>query len=201
VEQGESDASAAASGSGGSVYAAAPASPRAGTFVGLQNQGATCYLNSLIVSLYMTPEIRRGLYLLSPTDLVVPLSAAEAAAEDEKKASAEPPIDQTAVEALCGMGFEEVQVKRAIRRFPNDPDNMQRVEYILSGDAEKEPAAAGPAVAPENRVKERRIPKVFKKRTKRKIEQKRGKKIGASDFVCANASFGCKWCSIYQKAD
>lgn len=31
-------------------------------FVGIQNQGATCYLNSLIQSLYMTPEFRRGIY-------------------------------------------------------------------------------------------------------------------------------------------
>merc|ERR1712000_524519 len=29
-------------------------------FAGIQNQGATCYLNSLIQSLYMTPEFRRG---------------------------------------------------------------------------------------------------------------------------------------------
>lgn len=31
-------------------------------FVGLSNQGATCYLNSLIQSLFMTYELRKGLY-------------------------------------------------------------------------------------------------------------------------------------------
>ena len=31
-------------------------------FVGLSNQGATCYLNSLLQTLYMTPEFRRALY-------------------------------------------------------------------------------------------------------------------------------------------
>lgn len=31
-------------------------------FVGLSNQGATCYMNSLLQTLYMTPEVR-ALYL------------------------------------------------------------------------------------------------------------------------------------------
>ena len=33
-------------------------------FVGLRNQGATCYLNSLIQSLYMSPEFRREIFKL-----------------------------------------------------------------------------------------------------------------------------------------
>jgi ubiquitin carboxyl-terminal hydrolase 47 len=31
-------------------------------FVGLSNQGATCYMNSLLQTLYMTPEFRAALY-------------------------------------------------------------------------------------------------------------------------------------------
>ena len=42
--------------------AAPPAPPNAEGFVGLKNQGATCYLSSLLQSLYMTPEFRQAIY-------------------------------------------------------------------------------------------------------------------------------------------
>ena len=31
-------------------------------FVGLSNQGATCYLNSMLQTLFMTPEFRNAIY-------------------------------------------------------------------------------------------------------------------------------------------
>ncbi|CAM9968613.1 unnamed protein product, partial [Sphacelaria rigidula] len=36
--------------------------PEPRRFVGLSNQGATCYMNSLLQTLYMTPEFRAALY-------------------------------------------------------------------------------------------------------------------------------------------
>lgn len=32
-------------------------------YIGLSNQGATCYMNSAIQTLYMTPEFRRSIYM------------------------------------------------------------------------------------------------------------------------------------------
>ena len=39
-----------------------PSSALARPFVGLSNQGATCYMNSLLQTLYMTPDLRHRLY-------------------------------------------------------------------------------------------------------------------------------------------
>jgi ubiquitin carboxyl-terminal hydrolase 40 len=57
---------------GGKVIIQRPPEERAASmFIGLENQGATCYLNSLLQSMYMTPELRFGLFQIDPVDLGV----------------------------------------------------------------------------------------------------------------------------------
>jgi len=48
------------------------------------------------------------------------------------------------------MGFEEKAIIRAIKRFPYDPDNMHRIEWLLSASAADETEA----IAPENQTNE-----------------------------------------------
>ena len=53
----------------------ASAAPNADGFTGLLNQGATCYLSSVVQSLFMTPPFREALYaLLAPTAETGPIS-------------------------------------------------------------------------------------------------------------------------------
>ena len=55
----EAEKAAKASGRSADWYLARPESQR---YVGLTNQGATCYLNSLVQGLYVCPELRESLY-------------------------------------------------------------------------------------------------------------------------------------------
>ena len=64
-DDGSNEASAASSFMNSGNGSKTPPSPRA-HFVGLRNQGATCYLNSLLQSMYMTPELRDRLNVVDP---------------------------------------------------------------------------------------------------------------------------------------
>jgi hypothetical protein len=66
-----------------------------GGFVGLLNLGATCYLNSLLQAMYLTPELRSAIYavpdefLASAANYAAP-SAAAAIKEEQNSGAAEP---------------------------------------------------------------------------------------------------------------
>ncbi|KAJ7354770.1 ubiquitin-like protein-specific protease [Desmophyllum pertusum] len=69
-EKSEHDKSASTAGSSSSKQLICPHEPRGHTRIcGLRNQGATCYLNSLLQTLFFTPEFRDGLFQLRAEDL------------------------------------------------------------------------------------------------------------------------------------
>jgi len=86
------------------------------------NQGATCYLNSLIQTLYMTPDFRKSIYELTPDDLGLQKVEVEevVTVDNEKKQN------------LVGMGFDEKKAIASLIKFPNSNQEEERIEWILS---------------------------------------------------------------------
>ena len=78
------------------------AQPNADGFVGLLNQGATCYLSSLVQSLFMTHEFRKALYGLGP-----PCSPEDASA----------PGDAASASSGGGSGFGSGAICRELQRL------------------------------------------------------------------------------------
>eukprot|EP00049_Salpingoeca_infusionum_P026790 m.27923 g.27923 ORF g.27923 m.27923 type:complete len:1216 (-) comp8999_c0_seq1:3944-7591(-) len=68
--------------SNANATASTAVAPAGSGFVGLNNQGATCYLNSLIQSLFMTPEFRNALYRWTPPPKVAKAGEGETASSD-----------------------------------------------------------------------------------------------------------------------
>eukprot|EP01119_Soliformovum_irregulare_P011982 TRINITY_DN3073_c1_g1_i2.p1 TRINITY_DN3073_c1_g1~~TRINITY_DN3073_c1_g1_i2.p1 ORF type:complete len:1102 (+),score=434.53 TRINITY_DN3073_c1_g1_i2:50-3355(+) len=135
-------------------------SRKEGALVGLLNQGATCYLNSLIQSLYMTPEFKSEIYAMTPEELGVPALQAqeEAKKQEEKSRSNEPdkvmdlpkmdddlgdlpPLldaeeeSNVAIEAakteLASMGFDASTIARAIRKFSDKPFSEAQLQSVI----------------------------------------------------------------------
>jgi Ubiquitin carboxyl-terminal hydrolase len=112
------------------------------SFVGLANQGATCYLNSLLQTLYMTPELRHGLYAVDPEHLGLRGHEEEAERDRErekaaltlrakrvKEANAVGKLapDESIAAQLNAMGFDIHGCRRAALATKNSgvPDAME----------------------------------------------------------------------------
>ena len=78
-------------------------------FKGLKNQGATCYLNALLQSLYFTPELRAGIYKLTEQELGV--DQIEEAEQLDKLIKANTyPLDDMDVVMLASLGYTNTRV-------------------------------------------------------------------------------------------
>eukprot|EP00954_Amorphochlora_amoebiformis_P001642 129545-Amorphochlora_amoeboformis.AAC.1 len=100
--------------------------PRADSgYVGLDNQSATCYMNSLIQTLFMTPDLRTALFGLTDEELGV-----EFLGEDDGPA-------QHDIDALTAMGFPESGVIKALTKHPGDREAA--MEWLFTYDASQDP--------------------------------------------------------------
>eukprot|EP01035_Chromulina_nebulosa_P021140 gene21140-27392_t len=100
-----------------------PPSPRSNYgFMGLSNQGATCYLNSLLQSMYMTPELREGIFSLDPDELGVNIKI-----ELANDNTIEP--DETLLNQLVSMGVSENKAKKSLVAT-NNTGLLQAMDYI-----------------------------------------------------------------------
>eukprot|EP00467_Chlorarachnion_reptans_P025390 CAMPEP_0114531470 /NCGR_PEP_ID=MMETSP0109-20121206/26081_1 /TAXON_ID=29199 /ORGANISM="Chlorarachnion reptans, Strain CCCM449" /LENGTH=1498 /DNA_ID=CAMNT_0001714333 /DNA_START=115 /DNA_END=4611 /DNA_ORIENTATION=+ len=108
-------------------------------YVGLDNQGATCYLNSLIQTMYMTPKLREALYSLTDEEL-----GAEFIDQDDGPA-------QHDVDALTAMGFPESSVIKALTKHPGDRENA--MEWLFTYDPSTDPESTKEGAAGSKKPK------------------------------------------------
>ena len=143
--------------------------------IGLNNSGATCYLNSLLQSLYMTPEWRQGLYQLDEDDIgwqawkdAEDAKAGKDRKEDDENEQAEQEIEvsEADVSELVSMGFEEDKVRLALKKYPSIDQREQAIDYIFTlptplPTTPSPPTATSSAASPSARPF-RRIPCAFR---------------------------------------
>jgi len=84
-------------------------------FNGLENQGSTCYLNSIVQCLYMTPEVRSTIFKLSKEDLNLDAPPEDfEKKKDEKKD--EKPVEELSVSYFMDMGFKKSVIEAAMKK-------------------------------------------------------------------------------------
>jgi ubiquitin C-terminal hydrolase len=130
-----SSAAEAASSSSSSSSSLSSSSSEQSGFVGLRNQGATCYLNSLIQALHMTPEFRAGLFSLSPK--VLRFDPAQHLDELRARVEKEELDEQKRVEQEKSRrdAFAESEVNAAIRR-QEDEERAEQARQELAKQKE-----------------------------------------------------------------
>lgn len=137
-----------------------------GPFVGLDNQGATCYLNSLLQTMFMTMEFRAHLFALLNSELEYDRYVEEEkkrkadeiaeAATGKKESSVSSEPSQERVDELVGMGFDAKNVIKALKLFPSNQE--QCLDYLVSHDFSQDPPESEPAEPQQLAPKIRRIP-------------------------------------------
>jgi hypothetical protein len=136
-----------------------PPEPRSTSLlVGLDNQGATCYLNSLIQAMYMTPEIRFGLFNVDPKELGV--YSLDEYLQEKKEAATLGIIeaDESLLAQMKDMGCEEAVSKLALVAVKN-VGMMDAFEYIEKNEkALKAEVALSTEEAKKKKKKPRLIP-------------------------------------------
>mmetsp|Transcript_32726 Transcript_32726/g.53074 ORF Transcript_32726/g.53074 Transcript_32726/m.53074 type:complete len:1588 (+) Transcript_32726:28-4791(+) len=104
-------------------------------FVGLENQGATCYLNSLLQTMYMTPELRSSLYEI-PVRPKGGHSNPISTSSNESKDNEMSLLSSPAMAELLSMGFPMQSAKAALTKFPpHGSDTSSALEWLLDGGA------------------------------------------------------------------
>ena len=88
----------------------------------------------------MTPEFRKRIFELTEKDLQIPTEEVEKIREKESKENKKEEdkkeeVEEESIVMLKSMGFDEGQIKNAVKRFPHAHQAEDRVEYLLSGAA------------------------------------------------------------------